>query len=57
MTITTSFFARFSRAFRKDASDQPDAFDLRLQKLSITAARQHKHSQSVFKSRSRRLAV
>ena len=57
MTITTSFFARFSRAFRKDVSDQPDAFDLRLQKLSTTVARQRKHTQSVFKNRAQRLAA
>lgn len=57
MTLANSLFARFSRAFKKDQSEQPDAFDLRLQKLSGASARKHKQSHSVFKNRAQRLAA
>ena len=57
MTLANSFFARFSRAFKKGQPEQSDAFDMRLQKLSSVAGRQHKKTQSVFKNRAQRLAV
>ena len=57
MTLATSIFARFSRAFKKGEADQPDAFDMRLQKLSSSAARKHKTAHSVFKNRAQRLAA
>jgi hypothetical protein len=57
MTFATNLIARFSRAFRRSAVEQPDPFDTRLQKLSLAKQRTAKHSQSVFKSRQQRLAV
>lgn len=57
MTIANTLFVRFSRAFKKGPSDQPDAFDMRLQKLSTASARKHKHTYSVFKNRAQRLAA
>ena len=57
MTLANTLFVRFSRAFKKVPSDQPDAFDMRLQKLSATSARKHKQAHSVFKNRAQRLAA
>jgi hypothetical protein len=57
MTLANSLFARFSRAFKKGQSEQPDAFDMRLQKLSTTSARKHKQAHSVFKNRAQRLVA
>lgn len=57
MTLANAFFARFRSAFSKDQSDAPDAFDLRLQKLSSAAMRQIKHPHALFKNRPSRLAA
>ena len=57
MTLANSILARFSRAFKKELSDQTDAFDMRLQKLHSVAGRQQKKTQSVFKNRAQRLAA
>jgi hypothetical protein len=57
MTLANSLFARFSRAFKKGQAEQPDAFDMRLQKLSTVTARKHKQAHSVFKNRAQRLVA
>ncbi len=57
MTLATSILARFSRAFRRNAPDQPDMFDVRLQKLTSATSRQRKHTTGVFKNRHARLAA
>lgn len=57
MTLATSFISRINLVFRKPASEQPDYFDARLQKLAAAKLRECKHSQSVFKSRQQRLAA
>jgi len=58
MTLAANLFARLGRVLkRRDASEQTDRFEARLQNLSASRSRQRRQAAGVFKNRQSHQAV